>query len=138
MKIRSPFSGLFLIMAISSAILVSGCEKTEEEAPTDIRADYVGTWISTESADKSSEATYTVKIELDGTNSSQVILKNYMNLGSTISVYAIVTETTITVPVQTVDTWSVAGSGTLVAEGEIRWSSCRANQLNVTAIYRRQ
>ncbi len=138
MKMKSPFSELCLILVFVSATLLAGCEKTDEEAPTDIRADYIGTWISTESADKSSEATYTVKIELDGTNSSQVILKNYMNLGSSISPYAIVTETTITIPVQTVDTWSVAGSGTLVAEGEIRWSSCRANQLNVTAIYRRQ
>ncbi|PKP15713.1 MAG: hypothetical protein CVU06_16045 [Bacteroidetes bacterium HGW-Bacteroidetes-22] len=61
-----------------------------------------------------------------------------MNLGSAIRVYAVVTETTITVPLQTVDSWAVAGSGSLVAEGEIRWSSCRANQLNVTAVYRRQ
>ncbi|HAQ65641.1 MAG TPA: hypothetical protein DCR43_07305 [Bacteroidales bacterium] len=139
MKQNRLSSCFFLILFFALAVLLQGCEKTDEETtPTDIRTDYTGTWISTESAAKNSDATYTVKIELDGTNSSQVILKNYMNLGSAIRVYAVVTETTITVPLQTVDSWAVAGSGSLVAEGEIRWSSCRANQLNVTAVYRRQ
>lgn len=119
-------------------LATTGCEKTEEETPTDIRYDYVGTWISTEPTLKNTEATYTVVITVDGMNSSQVILSNYMNLGTTIKAEAIVTETTITIPLQTIGSWSVSGTGSLVAEGEIRWSRCTANQINTTAVYRRQ
>jgi len=129
------FSMLLLVLTTFS---LTGCEQDEDTTPTDIRYDYVGTWIATESNSKSSDATYTVKITVDGTNSSQVILENYMNLGSSVKVTAVVTETTITVPTQTIDSWTVAGTGTLVAENQINWSRCSANQLAVTAVYKRQ
>lgn len=127
-----------IVIAGLMLIAIPGCEKTEEETPTDIRYDYVGTWISTEPAAKGVDATYTVGITVDGMNSSQVILSNYMNLGTNVKAEAIVTETTITIPLQTIGSWSVSGTGSLVADGEIRWSRCTANQINTTAVYRRQ
>lgn len=128
-----------LILLFGGLFFVAGCEKVGDDPnPIDIRSDYTGDWVVTESNLKSTDATYTVKISIDGTNSSQVVLSNYMNLGSSVQVSAVVTETSITIPVQTVDSWTVAGTGTLVAEGEIQWSRCSANQLAVRAVYRRQ
>lgn len=127
-----------LSLMVLMAFTLTGCEQDDETTPTDVRYYYVGTWIATESNSKSADATYTVKITVDGTNSSQVILENYMNLGSSVRASAVVTETTITVPLQTIDSWTVSGTGTLVAESQINWSSCTANQLSTTAVYKRQ
>ena len=116
---------LFLSILATSGLLTS-CEpdNTDITDPNDPRNDYVGVWRFTESKKNTLAQSYIVTISLDPDNSSQVILDNFCNPGTTdYGATGIVTTNQIVVSSQQLsNNWLVAGSGKLTGEGKMTWS----------------
>jgi hypothetical protein len=114
---------LTIILFVS---LISGCEPTDENSPdTDVRDKFIGTWTFSElSPGRSVNATYSVVISKDPSNSSQVLLSNFTAIGSGgASAYGIVTSSRITVPSQSIATdYIVDGSGNLTNSSTMSWT----------------
>ena len=126
----------FLVLA---AILVfSGCEEDDTDITVDDRTEFVGTWTCTETPTKSTDNTYSVTISKDTEVSNRVFLTNFFQLGQDVAPYGVVIGSTITVPSQTFDTWTVSGSGVISGGNKIVWSLYKANQYSYTAIFNKQ
>ncbi len=141
MKQSRTFAGILILLMITG-LFMSSCTEEDEiiDPTTDARDNFTGTWLCQEST-KSTDNTYPVTIVADPSNSAQVLLKNYMQLGVEIEAYAIVTESTITVPTQEIgsgESWTVSAFGTLTGENQIEFSKYNGNQLQLTAVFTRQ
>lgn len=116
-----PVKLLFLFLALS---FFSACTLEEDTDPLsgDDRDKYGGSWLFYETPGKKSTS-YTVTISNDATNSAQVKLKNFGNVGYTYSAYAIATSTTLTVPEQELAPGLIIyGSANLTDVDEMIWS----------------
>jgi hypothetical protein len=115
---------LNLLVVAIYVLIISGCEPDNTDGPdTDVRDKYLGTWIFTEgSANRGINATYTVVISKDPSNSSQVLLSNFGGSGVN-NTYGIATSSRITIPLQTIDSdWVVDGSGSLTNSSTMSWT----------------
>lgn len=111
---------LFAFLMLSS---FSACTLDEDLDPLDgdLRDKYTGTWLFAESP-ASRNTSYSVTISLDPSNSSQVLLKNIGNLGTSYSAYGIVTSSSITVPSQEIYSGIIIhGTGTLISADVMEW-----------------
>lgn len=111
---------LFAFIMLSS---FSSCTLDEDLDPLDgdTRDKYTGTWLFAESP-ASRNTSYSVTISLDPSNSSQVLLKNIGNLGSSYSAYGIVTTSSITVPSQEIYSGiTIEGTGILSSADVMEW-----------------
>lgn len=102
---------------------ISSCTLDEDLDPLDgdIRDKYTGTWLFSESP-ASRNTSYSVTISLDPSNSSQVLLKNIGNFGSSYSAYGIVTSSSITVPSQEIYSGiTIFATGTLTSADVMEW-----------------
>lgn len=111
---------LFAFIMLSS---LSACTLDEDNDPLDgdTRDKFTGTWLFAESP-ASRNTSYSVTISLDPSNSSQVLLKNIGNLGSSYSAYGIVTTSSITVPAQEIYSGiTIEGTGVLSSTDVMEW-----------------
>lgn len=111
----------FLIIALA-AMFFSACALDEDDPDADFRSNFIGTWRFNESEAKSDLAFYTVIISIDPQNSSQVLLKNFGNVGDFHSAYGIVTATRITVTSQNIASLTLSGTGNLLSNSLMAWS----------------
>lgn len=117
-----------LFMAIlASSGLITSCEPddTSTTDPNDPRKDYVGVWRFTENKKSGLSQSYIVTISLDPNNSTQVLLTNFGNPGSSDDdAVGIVTTNQIVVSEQSLQNgWLVSGSGKLGTGGaSMSWS----------------
>ncbi len=123
---------------LASMLFFSGCEEDDSDVNVDDRTDFVGTWTCTETPTKSTDNTYTVSITKDTEVSNRVILSNFFQLGQDVTPYGVVIGSSITVPSQTFDTWTVSGSGVITGGNKIVWSLYKANQYSYTAVFNKQ
>ena len=117
-KIIRPALFLLLITCISA------CEPEDDIDTGDLRDKYTGTWRFTESpVVKSPDAiSFTVTINYDPDNSSQVLLRNFAQLGGQYAPYGIVTSNRITIPSQEVEQgFMISGTGTLSGSNTMNW-----------------
>lgn len=109
---------LLLIASLSSCI-------PEEDIDTgDPRDKFTGTWRFTENQIvKSPDAiSFTVTITYDPNNTSQVLLRNFAQLGGQFAPYGIVTSNRITIPSQDVGQgFLISGSGTMSGSSQMDW-----------------
>jgi hypothetical protein len=104
----------FLLLTAVSSFFLNGCETTTDTPATDDPRDpYIGVWQFAESGKSLNGQSYIVTISKDPGNSSQVLLENFGNPGtSSVSVTGIVTANQIVVSTQSMENgWSVEGSG---------------------------
>lgn len=119
MRTKSLFWSLILALVFASA-----CELDEDDNPdpADDRDKFIGAWNVNETCNRDS---YSVQIDPDPTNSSQVIIRNFWLIGYQASPpYGIVAGNTITLPNQPVGdniSIEVEGSGKY-ENGDIEWS----------------
>jgi hypothetical protein len=111
---------LFLVVILLFSF--AACEIDEDDPNADLRDRFVGTWRFDESEVKSNLAFYNVSIAYDPSNSSQVLLTNFANVGNFHSAYGIVTEDRITIPAQTVASLTISGIGNRITNGSISWT----------------
>lgn len=105
---------LFIIIVLASASLfIIGCEPVDENPTSDDPRDpYVGEWLFNESFKSTESQSYLVTITKDPNNSSQVILENFANSGTGITVTGIATSTQIVITSQKLSNgWTVEGVG---------------------------
>lgn len=123
---KTAFRFLSIFIAITG-LLFSACELTDGDTTGDDPRDpYIGDWQFAESLKSTEGQSYVVNIAKDPDNSSQVILGNFGNPGST-SVYAVglVTSTQVVISSQKMsNNWTVAGSGhfTNLSKTSMSWS----------------
>ena len=105
---------------------LSGCVPDEDVEPGgDLRDKFTGTWNFTETpAARSPDAiSFTVTIIYDQANTSQVLLRNFAQLGGKYAPYGIVTSNRITIPSQEVDPgFLLSGTGTLSGTNRMEWT----------------
>jgi len=145
MKTTSVF---FLLLAIFTSFLLSGCEPSDQSTTgDDPRSPYIGAWQFVESSSyKSTDGnSYVVTIAKDPTNSSQVLLENFGNPGTeSVSVTGIVTSNQIVVSSQSMDNgWTIEGSGKIsnVAKTAMTWTysiTAGGDKISYTATATRQ
>ena len=119
MKTYKIFHWFYFIIILFAVI---ACTDESILNPADPRDQFIGSWNVNETCIKDA---YSVSIEKDTTNSSQVIIKNFWLIGfNEKPPYAIVTGNTLTIPSQTMcysGSNSVKGSG-LLSKNTITWS----------------
>lgn len=111
---------LFLLLI---AFLYS-CVPEDDLETGDPRDKFTGTWRFTETqVAKSADAvSFSVTITYDPSNTSQVLLKNFSNIGAQYAPYGIVTTSRITIPSQEgAPGFMVSGSGTLSGSNRMEW-----------------
>ncbi len=108
--------------------------------PADPRDSFVGTWMVSESGQKT---TYQVVITLDPASSTNVLISNFAASGSSSNpAVAAVSGTTITLISNQVigDGWVINGGGALSGSNKINWTytlNDGANLYHLTAVYTR-
>lgn len=115
---------LFIPLFLGIMIFFTACEKTQDILPnnSDLRDDFIGEWTCSETELKSTED-YTVTIEKNPQNSSQVVLQNFGLLGPDAFPYAYITDDRITLPQQTVNGYTIKNAnGELVDQETIEWT----------------
>ena len=116
-KIIRP--ALFLLLIT----FISACVPEDDIEPGDLRDKFTGTWRFTETLVVKSQdgIGFTVTITKDPDNSSQVLLRNFAQLGGLYAPYGIVTSSRITIPSQDLDGFVISGSGTLAGTDNMNW-----------------
>lgn len=114
---------LYFALATIFSVIIFACEPdSKEDVPTDDRLKFTGSWLCTESTQMS----YTVNINIDSNNTTQIKLYNFHHLGFEEMVFGIVNGYTVTLPRQT------ACQGTVTIEGT---STMQANQNTIDFYY---
>lgn len=114
----------FIPLLFGIMILFSACEETLDILPdnSDPRDKFIGEWTCSETELRSTED-YTVTIQKNPENSTQVVLKNFGLLGQDAFPYAYITGDKITLPQQNVNDWTIKNaSGELVDDETIEWT----------------
>ncbi|MDR0364044.1 MAG: hypothetical protein LBH92_03385 [Bacteroidales bacterium] len=125
---------LFFILTLSTGLVfLTGCEPVDNFEGI-ARDRYIGAWNCT---DKNLKATYSVEIEADPANMSQVLIKNFGNIGQHIYATGLVSESRIFVQDQKVGTLWCEGEGTLNAN-TISWSKYNIGEEDKTATFTRR
>lgn len=110
------------ILLLATAVFTS-CTLEEDLDPIsgDARDKFTDTWMFFEN-EAVRAASYSVTISNDPGNSSQVLLKNFGNMGHAYSAYGIVTTSRIEVPSQEIYSGIIIeGSGRLISSDEMEW-----------------
>jgi len=130
--------GLFMI-----SISFSSCDEVLDLLSDDPRDAFVGEWSVSENNSLKSTEFYSVTIEKSSNDSTRVYISNFYAIGNTSSVEATVSGGTITVSNQTVEGFTIEGSGDIsINDNGIDWNYT-VNHNNgfidyVTATYTKQ
>lgn len=100
----------FIVFTLLSLFIFSSCEEIDDPNENDVRESYLGTW----SCHEVSGLNYNVTVQLDPSNSAQILIYNFHFQGSNEKVYCIATANNLTLPSQTYCGNTVNGSGNLV------------------------
>jgi hypothetical protein len=121
---------LFFIVFQLSILILSSCDKTNNDPPADVRTPFLGAWTCNEVL----LGNYPVYISLDSTNSSQVLIQNFHDFGSNEKAYAIATQNSLTLPTQVILNNTFYGSGTLVNNNKITMKYYVNNHTDIDTI----
>lgn len=113
-----------IIPLFALTLFMASCALDEDLGPIsgDDRDKFTGTWLFSESPAARS-ISYSVTISNDPSNSSQVLLKNFGNMGNSYSAYGIVTSNAIYVPSQEMsDGLFIDGDGSLTSTDNMTWT----------------
>jgi hypothetical protein len=115
----------FTLITFLLGVMVSCVPEGDLDPDSDDDRDkFVGTWRFDETkVSRSVDAiNYTVTISYDPGNTSQVLLRNFANVGGSYSAYGIVTSNRITIPSQEITSgFRVSGSGTMSNLSTMSW-----------------
>ncbi|MDY0344197.1 MAG: hypothetical protein RBR28_11540 [Lentimicrobium sp.] len=118
---------LNILALLLFVIPVISCIPDDEVEPdgTDPRDKFIGKWlfIEAKSAPWYEKSSYSVTISRDPSNSAQVLLRNFANVGSAHSAYGVVTNKRISLPTQDVTGggFVASGTGNLITSNTMSW-----------------
>lgn len=123
-----------VIVSICASFGLASC--TTEDLNADKRDDYTGNWLCHETSSQLGTSQYTVSISKSITDSNEIFISNFYNLGSSKKATAIVDGNSFTIYSQLVDNLNVAGSGTLNgSQINLNYTVSAGGTDNVTAVY---
>lgn len=140
----------YFILVLFIGTFVYSCKPDDpvEPVPEDPRDKITGTWKCEETSEVFGPTTYTVSLKNHETDSSKIWIENIYNLStseSKKSVYAILSNMTLSIPTQTVvnDAQIIAGNGTISSNYKTINFTYTANDGSgdldhVTAVYTKQ
>lgn len=102
----------FFIALLLPLAMVSCAEEDLPEAETDPRIKFTGNWTVSEETAGVATGTYPSTIILDTANTTQIVIGNIFNLGSTAKIKSLVAGNTLDISAQTIAGISIAGTGT--------------------------
>jgi hypothetical protein len=106
MKSLLKYIAFLLIIGLFT---LSACDPNENVDPDqDVRASYLGTWNCQE------DFNYDVTVQLDASNTAQILIYNFHMQGGAERVYCIATSNNLTLPSQNICGKTVNGTGNLV------------------------
>lgn len=114
----------FLFLLFSPALFFSSCQPDEQPTPssTDARDVYVASWTCNETSSQIGPSTFTVHINKVTTNTTQVQIENFYNIGFNFNAKVDISGTSMSIPLQTVNGNQVHGSGTKTGANSISLS----------------
>lgn len=136
MSIRRSISAISKLALICVLVLVSSCEDlTDSLNPRD---NIVDTWKCTEKDSSNGTDSFLIEIEADNVNVSGIKIYNFNHLGDNIFVKATVSGSSITIPEQDADGYTIKGTGSIKAGNEeisLNYSvDDGAEKINYTAV----
>lgn len=110
MNKRLKFLPQFILVGV---LLFASCAEEEEILPdADPRDKFVGTWTVSETINQVNVPGYTSVVFLDTANTSRILISNPNNLGSSLSLKAIVAGNSLSIDLQNISGIPIQGSGT--------------------------
>lgn len=122
------------------ALFTVGCQPDEAE-PADDRDKFVDVWHVVETSSQIGQTPYDVHINLSTTNTSQVLLENFYNVGFSFKAVANVSGSSLTLNNQTYNSSQLQGSGSMNGNNTINLSYTVNDGSSIdtcTAVYTRQ
>ena len=113
-----------LFTAIFASLIIA-CNPDDPNTPdnTDPRDKFVGSWLCNENSHLNGNSSFTVTASLNPSNSSQIYLANFYQLGTSQKVYGVVASSSVTIPSQTLSSVTVRGSGDITNnDTKINWT----------------
>lgn len=111
---KNPMKNLrnsLLFVAVTATLGLVSCQPDEEPAPADARDPFVASWTCNENSSQIGASTYTVHINKSTTNTSQVEIENFYNIGFAYKATANISGTAVTINQQTYNSNQLHGSG---------------------------
>ncbi|MCK6638505.1 MAG: hypothetical protein L6Q81_00345 [Bacteroidia bacterium] len=110
-----------MLAVLPVAFLAFSCQP-EEEGPLDERDKFVDVWHCVEQSSQIGQTPYDVHINLSTTNSSQVLMENFYNVGFSFKAVANVSGSNLTLNQQTYNASQLQGSGSMSGNNTINMS----------------
>lgn len=107
-----------LTIAIVILNFAACIDDTGIEDPLDIRDKIEGNWNVNEYSETFKEQNFTVTIQKDAYEEGKILIYNFFNLGTSVSVYAYIEGSKITIPTQTVQENIFEGTGQISSSYE--------------------
>lgn len=109
--------GIYILISLL-LLFIASCKKDNNADQTEIepRAKFVGTWNCKQTCTQDgTNTTFAVTISESTSNSTEILMANFNQLGSTIKIYAIVASYNLTIPQQSTPApiYQISGSGTM-------------------------
>lgn len=102
---------LFLFATVLTVSVLSSCAPEEEPTPADPRDPFVASWSVAENSSQIGFTPYTVHINKSTTNTNQVLIENFYNIGFNYKAVADISGTTVTINQQTYNGNQLHGGG---------------------------
>src|SRR4051812_27318893 len=101
----------FLFAILPVTMIFSSCQPDQEPAPADARDVYVAAWTCNENSSQIRPSIYSVHINKVTSNTTQVQIENFYNVGLSNKVFVDISGTTMSIPQQTYNGNQVHGGG---------------------------
>jgi hypothetical protein len=137
MKKNLKFLSRFIFIGI---LFLASCSEEDGILPdADTREKFVGTWNVAEQVNQVSNPGYTSVVSIDTANTSKIVIKNVYNLGSSVSIKALVAGNSLSIDQQDASGILIQGNGSFSNSSFVLNLSVNEGDgpLSVTATYTR-
>ncbi|HTL80310.1 MAG TPA: hypothetical protein VL651_01325 [Bacteroidia bacterium] len=107
------------IAGIAFVPVFSSCSPEDEPTPADARDVFVANWTVNEHSTQIGNSTFTVSIAKSTTNTAQVLIDNFYNVGAGNKATADISGSAVTINTQTFSSQQLHGSGTKTGANSI-------------------
>lgn len=112
---KSPMKKILKTALFASTVFVlaiTSCQPEEEPTPADARDPFVASWNCNENSSQIGNTPYVVHINKSTSNTSQVLIENFYNIGFSYKAVATIDGSNLTIAQQTYNGNQLHGSGT--------------------------
>lgn len=118
MTLKSISFRLSMFTVIAVSLFAVSCQPDEAE-PADDRDKFVDVWHCVEQSSQVGQTNYDVHINLSTTNTSQVLMENFYNVGFAFKAVANISGSSVTLNQQTYNASQLQGSGSMSGNNTI-------------------